>query len=393
VTDPQTGELRFDRKPHRMTSPPANDRLWLEGYEGTKCRLELDPIKAAVLCREATWGSVYDYEPTPEQIAETWKEIESGKVLSAALSMPAFCFVMRGSRATMDQLLRLREAAGASHTTRDNDFRDFNIIVPSTIARMNWPVEDPTGPVDYNAKEMRDGALYDRVAEHVERTRELYGELVDAGVPPQDARYVALPMGYQGDWIQVMNLQALIKECEHRMCNGLSQHETNYMARLQRDLVVEQFPAMEPLLKSRCEKTGGCSRGTMLFPTCGAFGQFQDPHTPDSVRVAADDCLAIDISRMKYEDEPERYLYPPEQNDAMMFAEWDRKRKVMEAEGYGIIRYATEPLREHYHRQCPQCGNNSYSHPSLTPGSFRHELWCSPSPAPVPFRPQGSVFA
>lgn len=306
----------FSKKPHRMTSPPANKGLWLTGYDGTKCRMETDPVRIAVLCREATWGSVYDFEPTPEIIESTLAEIAGGKVLGAAFEVPAIAFVMRGSRVTMDQLLRLREAAGAAHTTRDNDFRDFNIIVPTTIEDLFFSHDEEH--VDLNLA----------CQLHINQARKLYGDLVDAGVPPQDARYIALPMGYQGDWIQVMNMRALIKECEHRLCNGLVQHETNFMARLQRDLVVAQWPHMDKLLRSRCEKNGRCTQGTMLFPACGAFDVTDIDGQPT---LGEPDMSAMELSLSYYD--PERHLYSPMQNDAMQFAEWDRERKRLEAEG------------------------------------------------------------
>jgi hypothetical protein len=301
-------DYEFSKKPHRMTSPPANERRWLPGYEGVGCKLETDPTRIAILCREATWGSVFDFEITPEIIESTMAELEGGKVLGAAFEVPAFAFVMRGSRSTMDQLLRLRESAGASHTTRDNDFRDFNIIVPNTIVAME------------DSHNEEDSEFFWRAKAHVEQARKLYGEAVDRGIPPQDARYLFLPMGYQGDWVQVMNLRALIKECEQRLCNGLTQHESNYMVRLQRDLVVEQWPWMDKLLRSTCEKRGMCVSRSMLFPPCGAFGYGDDGRTP------------MERVLEEWDHNGENYLYPPEQNDAMTFAQWDVDRKLVESD-------------------------------------------------------------
>lgn len=306
-----TTDYEFSKKPHRMTSPPANQSKWLPGYEGVGVKLETDPLRVAVLCREATWGSVYDFELTDDVIASTMKEIEGGKILGAAYEVPSLAFVMRGSRSTMDQLLRLRESAGAAHTTRDNDFRDFNIIVPNTI-------ENLKKPKGHNFTD-EEQDLHWEVQDHIESCRVLYGRLVDAGIPPQDARYVALPMGYQGDWVQVMNLRAFIKECEQRLCNGLTQHESNYMVRLQRDLVVAKWPWMENMLKSSCEKKGQCAQRSMLFPQCGAFGgPLGQP--------------AMETAQWAYD--PETHLYPPEQNDAMRFAEWDRMRNEMEEDDF-----------------------------------------------------------
>lgn len=324
-------EYEFSKKPHRMTSPPANERKWLPGYEGVGCKLITDPATIAVACREATWGSVYDFvdELTPEIIESTLEEIKGGKVLGAALEVPALAFVMRGSRSTMDQLLRLRESAGASHTTRDNDFRDFNIIVPTTVENLQY-------------SSLTNMQLYMELGEHIAKARDLYGRMVDAGVPPQDARYFCLPMGYQGDWVQVMNLRAFVKECEQRLCNGLTQHESNYMVRLQRDLVVEQWPWMAEMLRSSCEKRGQCASRTMLFPPCGAFGLTDDGLVPSEEVVNE---TAMERAKEVYD--PEVHLYPPEQNDAMTFAQWDRERIELMAEGVKleVIKFS-KPLSE-----------------------------------------------
>lgn len=332
-------EYEFSKKPHRMTSPPANERKWLVGYEGVKCRLETDPTRIAILCREATWGSVYDFEITPEIVESTMKELMAGKVLGAAFEVPALAFVMRGSRSCMDQLLRLRESAGAAHTTRDNDFRDFNIIVPNTIETLSR----------FNSHDESTHALHQRCIDHIDEARQLYGDLVDAGIPPQDARYIALPLGYQGDWVQVMNLRALIKECEQRLCNGLTQHESDWMVRLQRDLVVDKWPWMDGLLRSACEKRGQCVGRSMLFPPCGAFGDT----VPSEPEFHYDDETEAWVkAEAEYENNPEKYLYPPAANDAMQFAEWDQERvRIMsnpdEAAEYVLpIRYSEPPCEQ-----------------------------------------------
>lgn len=321
-------EYEFSKKPHRMTSPPANEGKWLAGYEGVKCRLEMDPTRIAILCREATWGSVYDFEITPEVMASTLEEIKGGKVLGAAFEIPAFAFVMRGSRSTMDQLLRLRESAGASHTTRDNDFRNFNIIVPNSIEALRHE-EDLLDDDEWTEDQKEDRELYFELREHIDQARRLYGMMVDRGIPPQDARYLCLPMGYQGDWVQIMNLRALIKECEQRLCNGLTQHESNYMVRLQRDLVVAEYPWVDGLLRSLCEKRGQCVGRSMLFPPCGAFSGPGVSEVPPTERPM---------------NNPDKYLYDAEQNDAMQFADWDWERKRVESEGRSCM-FSEQPVQ------------------------------------------------
>jgi hypothetical protein len=300
-------ELSFERKPRRMVSPPQNGRKWLSGYEGLEVLMETNPARMAYFAREATWGDLFR-EPTREDLLDTLREVQSGKVLGAAFK-GGIGFRIRASRSTMDQMLRLAEGSGGAgsgagaQTTRDNDMRDFNIVIPNTVQRLiNSNLSD-------TVEEQHDRhLLYQRVVDHIEATRQLYGELVDAGVPPQDVRYVALPLGFQTQWFHIMSLGNMIKMCEQRLCNGLTQTETTFLVRMMRDLVVKQHPWMCDNLRSGCEKRGACTTGTMLFPPCGAFGGVSSDYDPD------------------------RHLYRAEQNLSMEFAKWDRARKIMEAE-------------------------------------------------------------
>lgn len=321
-------ELEFTRKPRRMTDPPQNQREWLPGYKGVEVRLETDPGRIAYFAREATWGDIMR-EPTDEELADTLAEVAEGKVLSAA-KRGGFGFRIKASRSTMDQALRLAEGSGGAgsgagaQTTRDNDCRDFNIIVPNTIndlqlqpgeQSMHSDGVEVTTPTIAGVRDR----LWRRVTALVEEQRAVYGELVDAGVPPQDARYVALPLGFQTQWMHVMDLRALEKMCRQRLCNGLTQHETNYLTRIMRDLVVDKYPWTDSMLRSGCEKRGQCVSRSMLFPPCGAFGKPDcDPGEQDT-------------------------LYGSDQNDAMQFARWDKSRVDLEQPGVGPIPFALDP--------------------------------------------------
>lgn len=302
-------ELAFSRKPRRMTDPPQNERRWLPGYRGVEVKLETDPSRIAYFAREATWGDIMR-EPTEEELHDTLEEVAGGKVLSAA-KRGGFGFRVRASRSTMDQLLRLAEGSGGAgsgagaQTTRDNDQRDFNIIVPNTIERLRG-TSDPRAVL-----------LWQKVARLVDEQREVYAALVDAGVPPQDARYVALPLGFQTQWMHVMDLRALEKMCEQRMCNGLTQHESNYTVRVMRDLVVDRWPWMDRMLRSMCEKRGQCMQQSMLFPPCGAFGDQGESDT----------------------------LYDSSQNDGMRFADWDERRVELEERTGERVPFSRTPRR------------------------------------------------
>lgn len=340
-------ELAFSKKPRRMTDPPQNKQEWLPGYEGVEVKLETDPARIAYFAREATWGDIMR-EPTDEELADTLAEVSEGKVLSAA-KRGGFGFRIKASRSCMDQALRLAEGSNGAgsgagaQTTRDNDMRDFNIIVPNIINNLQLqPGEDSVEPVEAikgptvlgqevgielpptpTAAGQRD-RLWRRVNALVREQRAVYGALVDAGVPPQDARYVALPLGFQTQWMHVMDLRALEKMCEQRLCNGLTQHETNYLTRVMRDLVVAEYPWMDKMLRSGCEKRGQCVSRSMLFPPCDAFGK---PHRGDP-------------------DEGDEHLYSREQNDAQQFAEWDKRRAEHEQPGMDPIPLAPRPERD-----------------------------------------------
>lgn len=331
-------ELEFTRKPRRMTDPPQNRQEWLPGYEGVEVKIETDPSRIAYFAREATWGDIMK-EPTKEEFADTLAEVSAGKVLSAA-KRGGFGFRIRASRSAMDQMLRLAEGSGGAgsgagaQTTRDNDMRDFNIIIPNTINDLQiQPGEAATyddGDLSKSVSEpiaaptqagLRD-RLWRRVNRLVGEQRAVYGALVDAGIPPQDARYVALPLGFQTQWMHMMDLRALEKLCEQRLCNGLTQHETNFLVRIMRDQVVELHPWMDDMLRSGCEKRGQCVSRSMLFPPCRAFGNRQvDPGEEDT-------------------------LYGSDQNDAMQFAQWDKDRVDLEQPGVGPIPFSLDPRSE-----------------------------------------------
>lgn len=290
------GDYDFEPKARRETVPPQNQSKWLVGYEGVEVKLELDPKRIAYFAREATWGDLMR-EPSPEELADTMKEVVAGKILGGAIEVPALAWRIRASRAAMDQMLRLRESAAGAQTTRDNDMSGFNIIVPNKIEELR-----ETNP-----------ALHEQVQQLIWLQRQTYADLLAADIPSQDIRFVALPLGFQTQWVQIMNLRAFTKMCEQRLCNGLTQHETNYLVRVMRDLVVAKMPWTDTMLRSHCEKRGACTPGGMLFPPCGAFG-----HTLEQWETA----------QRKGVGKP--MLYSNEQNDAVTFAEWDRHRKRRE---------------------------------------------------------------
>jgi hypothetical protein len=342
MSDTVRRELEFSPKPRRMTSPTWNESNTIGIFDGVEVIMETDPERIAYFAREATWGDLMR-EPTEEEMTDTLEEVARGGVLSAAYK-GGLGFRIRASRVTMDQALRLAEGTGGAgsgagaQTTRDNDLRNFNMIIPPTISNLGANDVDPITDSNQTWHEnMQRTAMWSRVQRYVETTRKLYADLVDTGVPPQDARYIALPMGFQTQWFHVMSLGNLIKMCEHRLCNGLVQHEINYLTRVMRDLVVQEYPWMDKQLRSSCEKRGQCVSTTMLFPPCGAF--VKDHSSPGEPEM---DLSEARLHIRQYD--PERHLYPSEQNAAMEFALWDVARQHLEAQNPDVLyRFAGPP--------------------------------------------------
>jgi hypothetical protein len=308
----------FSRKPRRMTDPPQNQCTVFIGEDGTAVKMEILPERIAYFAREATWGDIMR-EPTGEELADTLSEVAAGKTLSAALK-GGMGFRIRSSRVTMDQALRLAEGSGGAgsgagaQTTRDNDMRDYNIIIPQTIEAL-------LGPDDV---EISSTELWERTRRYIHEGHALYADMIDAGIPPQDARYIALPQGFQTQWLHVMSLGNFVKMCEHRLCNGLVQWEINYLTRVMRDQVIMEYPWMDGACRSACEKSGACTAKTMLFPPCGAFGGHQGG-------------WRMPPSRQRPKPGHAETLYPASQNSAMEYANWDYERTWLEKQNPDII--------------------------------------------------------
>ncbi len=148
-------------------------------------RLELDPLRIAYFAREATWRNIFELEPTAEDLERTARELGEGKVLGAAKEVPALGFLVKASRVAMDQLLRLRESGAGAQTTRDNDIRDWDMVIPDQLKQF------------YD----EDEGLREESAQLEELARDHYANLVDAGAVPQDARYW-VPLGFVTHWVQ-----------------------------------------------------------------------------------------------------------------------------------------------------------------------------------------------
>jgi thymidylate synthase ThyX len=87
-------------------------------------------------------------------------------------------------------------------------------------------------------------------------TMELYSHMIRNKIPPQDSRFDCSHAVAQNMWWTV-NLSSLLQWCSKRLCCTM-QWEINTLARMVRDCVIQKFPHLGILLKSRCERAGYC---------------------------------------------------------------------------------------------------------------------------------------
>lgn len=128
----------------------------------------------------------------------------AGKTLPQVLEGTVFWFTIDGcTRACTHQMVRVRIGAGFSqHGGRDNDWRHRRWTVPETVKRVieaqNGTLGDDRLPVmgDQDTLAVKAPNIMGRIHDLRCEMQQLYADLVDIGVPFQDARRL-LPMGTQ----------------------------------------------------------------------------------------------------------------------------------------------------------------------------------------------------
>jgi flavin-dependent thymidylate synthase len=145
------------------------------------------------------------------------------------------------SRAFTHQLVRTRTGSYAQESQRTVNVADHDTVVPETID-------------DINRKMIWEGAAGSAL--------EAYSELIDAGVPVQDARGL-LPTAIETSIIAKFNLRTLHETAKLRLCTR-TQGEYQDVFRSMRARVIEVHPWAEDFLDVYC-----AAHGTCAFPRFG----------------------------------------------------------------------------------------------------------------------------
>lgn len=146
------------------------------------------------------------------------------------------------SRAFTHQFVRTRTGSYAQESQRVTDVRDHDVLVPDSV------IDD-----------MFHALCWDKAVQHAQQA---YSQLIDAGIPVQDARGL-LPTNTLTSIFAKFNLRTLHDMARTRLCTR-TQGEYQDVFRLMRQQVIEAHPWAEDFLQVHCVATGTCA-----FPRYG----------------------------------------------------------------------------------------------------------------------------
>ncbi|NVN92936.1 MAG: FAD-dependent thymidylate synthase [Desulfuromonadales bacterium] len=200
---------------------------------------------------------------SPSSIAELQQKLDSSdiesfldKIMSlghhSVLEHATFTFGIEGvSRVTSHQLVRHRIASFSQQSQRYVSHKDeFTSIMPDTIAD--------------NAEARQ---IFAFMSETVHKA---YAQLVDMGIPPEDARYI-LPNATETKIVMSMNARELLHFFALRCCQR-AQWEIREMAVEMLRLVKKIAPAIFRVAGPGCVK-GPCPEGTFC---CGQTSEIRE---------------------------------------------------------------------------------------------------------------------
>ena len=190
---------------------------------------------------------------TPQQAAKLLQKILQLGHLSV-LEHASFTFGVEGiSRACSHQLVRHRVASFSQQSQRyvSHD-QPFAAVTPESISAQP--------------------DLSERFAAHMQRTHALYRDLMDAGVPAEDARFV-LPNAASTKLVMTMNVRELHHFFALRCCRR-AQWEIRAMAKEMLRLARQVSPLLFADAGPGC-LNGPCPEGAM---TCGAIKDVREEY-------------------------------------------------------------------------------------------------------------------
>lgn len=206
-------------------------------------------VSAAIhQCYSASSGSEIS-KNMPKEKQKRLINIVSKGGHTSTLEHASFTFSIEGvSRALTHQLVRHRIASYSHQSQRYVKFKDgnFDYITPPKISNNK----------KYNEK----------YNEAIQKISKLYSELIEDGIPAEDARYL-LPNATETKIVVTMNARSLLNFFEHRLCLR-AQWEIQILAKLMLEEVRKLAPEIFKYAGPTCETQGICWEGKM---SCGKW--------------------------------------------------------------------------------------------------------------------------
>ena len=229
-----------------MTEPSLNARLIFPTKEiveeyylpiiYTACRTCYSELLPEKIWDKAVSRSVAD----EKQQALVHKVIESGH--GSTIEHVNFTFAISGATRTLSHQL-VRHRAGTAFDQQSQRYVAFK-------RRDNYTV-----PKSIGAGDLPDG-LADRFQEAIDANLELYGELLQAEVPAEDARFI-FPNAMQTNLIMTVNFRQLIHMSGLRLCT-MAQWEIRQLFKQIRHEIFRVSPFFGSFLAPKCVPLGYC---------------------------------------------------------------------------------------------------------------------------------------
>ncbi len=199
----------------------------------TACRTCYSELEPDEIFRRAVAGEI---DPARQQKL-IQGVIESGH--GSTIEHIVFTFGISGvSRTLSHQLVRHRAGvAFDQQSQRYVTFKGASTMLPATLAEA-------------------DPALRQRYEDQIEGSLELYGDLVAAGIPGEDARFI-FPNATRTNLVMTTNLRALIHMSGLRLCT-MAQWEIRRLFQLIRHEVFGVSPFLGSFLAPKCVALGYC---------------------------------------------------------------------------------------------------------------------------------------
>src|SRR6188472_2474442 len=199
----------------------------------TACRTCYSELEPQDIFDRATSGQV----ATEKQQDLIRRVIESGH--GSTIEHIVFTFAISGVTRTLSHQL-VRHRAGVAFDQQSQRYLKFKgaaTMLPHSIAE-----GDPD--------------LRERYEEQVDGALGLYGELVQAGIPGEDARFV-FPNATRTNLVMTTNLRALIHMSGLRLCT-MAQWEIRRLFQLIRHEIFQVSPFLGSFLAPKCVALGYC---------------------------------------------------------------------------------------------------------------------------------------